>query len=699
MTDCNLNKTHSKDVKYPFTNDAHGFQRIGLVGYHTDAFIQAFDISTYLEYSTIIIASPNIDTLPNSYIFSRVQKVVFVKSRDINDIRKIIDSELYTTENVVTIYETSSDTDNINIQGNLICIYDSYVKESINTFNIVISKLCSNKIRKKIHKYCSVSQIKLLGFDSWSRQLSEIHDDNIMVLNNNGLYECNFTGGLVGSLLELDTFNFKVTPLLETFDKIDKTCKSIVFCGRRGSGLTSMLRTYIKHLGNKYDKCMFACSPLNISHFKNSVLDTGCSFLSAPDINEIINFVKASGNKLLILNENCAQEGNLLKLYNTLVCNRHLLNLTIIMTCQYANSKITKLNHDHFVIFTPHNMTDHKRLFNLIGNYYPSFDLFKRDVEYMGQNPYAMVVNNIDNKNYRDKTFNIKSDDYLLLDNIGIKFTPHELLNKELSVTWTDTKNTDSDICSEWPIILPASPLTLLTGPLDKCFRIFNSYSNHINNMNHSDNNEYLMNVKSCHIFVSPDTDNKIIEEFENANYCVHYGYNIDELREIKTKYLDIAKDKQSTLHICIVTSFLHECARRFLKNIQFQDIIFDNKFSEMCVTVIEPIGSNILSHVVSVKFDLVVTTHTANDGIISELITNYFPSIRSEKFADMINNLYSDDTSELKILSVVTKDDSHVQILKISEQPLNKFTSVPICSRKTTNSLEACFVNLAELN
>ena len=709
MMNCIFNKKTDKNEKYPFASQFDGFYKICLVGYHSDAQATAFDISTYLECSTMVIASPSIDKLPCDYTYSRVKKVIFVKSRELSDIKKVIDVEHSAGNNVVTIYEVTDDTDNINLPGNLICIYDSYIPTSIYLHNIVVSKLCSNKIRKKIHKYCWLSRIKLLGFDTWSSQLSNISDNNVMVLNSIGVYECNFMWGLAGSLVELDVYDFKITSVAEAFDKIDKSSKSIVFCGKRESGIVSTLLTYIKQAGTRYDKCMFACTDRN--ELKDRVIKTGCSFLVKPDINEIVNFVKAEGSKLLVFDDDCAQDKHLLKLYSTLVCNRDLFNLTVVMMCQYANSKITKLNHDHFVMSNPTNMSDHKRLYRLIGNYYPSCDLFKRDLEQMGEDYNAMVVNNVDKKNYKDKTFSTNADDYVLLKDLDVKFTPHELVNEELSVTYVK-KEEVIDVVTEpneeevyfdavtesndlYNLELINYPHTLILGNLDRCFKVFKSYTGCINNKNNlHDKKEYSYIVEN-HVFVSPETDSKMIEELDAANYCVHYGYNIDEFDELMYRHLgDSDNTFINALHICIITSVLSECTRSFFKSKSVQKIIHNGRHFNRCVTVIDPTGKSITESDVVNNFDIVVASY------VSDLKINaYFPTLSGKQFTDMLDEIYCDDESELKVVVSSNQGNKKVRVLKINDTPLHKFSDVLMCDRKITNRLDACFANLSKLS
>lgn len=686
---CISNKKPTSDIKYPFTNQSDGFHKIGLVGYQLDAHITAFDISTYIECDTLIIASPYIDKLPNDYTYSRVKKVIFVKSRELSDIKPIIDVEYSVGNNVATIYEVTDDTD-INLPGNVIYIYDSYIPSSICSHNIIMSKLCSNKIRKKIHKYCWLSEIKLLGFDTWSMQLSNINDNNVMILNSNGVYECNFTRGLVGSLVEFDKYDFKVIPVIDTFDKIDNPNKSIVFCGTRESGIICTLLTYIKQSGTRYDKCMFTCTCSD--ELKKCVVNTGCTLLIKPDIDEIVNFVKADGNKLLIFDDDCAQDKHLLKLYSTMVCNRDLFNLTVVMMCQYASSKIIKLNHDHFVLSNPSNMSDYKRLYNIICNYYPSCDVFKRDLEIMGKDYCAMVVNNIDKKNYKDKTFSVNADHYTLLDDLNVKFTPHTLINDELSSTYV--KNTeDLNRVAETPetieynnelsdIELVDYPQTLILGNRSRCFKVFNAYTILLNSKNNSHCGE-VPYLAECHIFVSPETDNKLIEEFNTANYCVHYGYNADEFCTVM--------EKHEQIHICIITSVLSECTRSFLKNKNVQEALHNGKHYKKCVTIIDPTVKSITDPCVINNFDYVITSY------ISDLKINnaYFQNISIKKFADMLDSIYCEDENELKVLVSHNSGDVKVNIFGINDTDICKFKYSPTCDRKITNRYDACFANL----
>ena len=202
----------------------------------------------------------------------------------------------------------------------------------------------------------------------------------------------------------------------------------------------------------------------------------------------------------------------------------------------------------------------------------------------------------------------------------------------------------------------------------------------HPYSINHSDNEEYITHVKSCHVFVSSDVDNKIIDELTNSNYCVHYGYNIDELCKIKTKYLENTDDKKSTLHICIVMSFVHNCERRFLKSSQFQDIIH----SGICITVIDSVYSNIFSHAVSSKFDIVVA-HIKNIETISDLYSNYSSSA----------DIYCEYNNDMTMPNI---DNMNIQVLKIDSQSLNKFEDVLICNKVITDHLKSCFTDLSEL-
>ena len=713
-------KSNRTVAKRPFIYHSGGFYKIGVLGNHKNVSKLTFDILNYIGCDTVIIASQNINLAYNGN--SSVKKVILVKTCELNEIQKAIDTEKSDNNMIVTIYEMPEKSDiNVNLFGNLICICDSYVSQSVCTYDIIMSNMCPVEINKVVHENCSLGKIKLLEFNELCTIVSDIPSNCIMLLNKNGFYKCDINK----KIIKFNKFKFElieVNNIIDIFDKIDKPNKSIVIHGKRRSGKTNLMWEYITRVGNRYDKCM--CISANNMHrnYYNMVIDSGCSCITKYDIDEIVNFVKSQGNKLLIFDEFNRADKHMHDLYELLVNNLHLFNLTIVAGLQHiTNDKIMKLNHDHFVIFNTQMNSAIKELYNCVGRDYPSCDRFASYVNALGNQYDAMVINNVDNCNYRDNTF-FGYIDLICHIERPFKFTHHKLINEKLSILYEDdtepadlleylnaksnktvsTKFEDSNTLSEssdefssecldecldecsdeysdecsdecsdehvedalhddWAdIFVPFCARMLLLGPLNKCQKIFNSYVDNLNK--HND----ISPIKTHHIFVSPETDSKTIKEYEDAKYCVHYGYNIRDLNDILTaQVVAVANKMENIQHICITTSLVAGCAL-FLKSDCLVDIMCNGKDYNIYVTVINP-TNKLLGLKIRNNFNIVITNHTSDYDIITKVHTNYFGRLLKTQFVDMLDNIYSEDDSELKALVVRRRNDKPVQIIKIN--------------------------------
>jgi len=713
---CNSKVTTVQEVKYPFTYHSDGFYRIGLVGEHKNVHTLALEIATYLEYDTLIIASNTIRKLPDNYSISGASRnIIFSNNSDIYEIQKVINTMSKIYRNVVTICDSFRDTsrnkhsnkNDINLTGHLIYIYGSDIG-SINVNNIVMPKNCSNDIKKRVHVYCNKSDIKLLKFDSFCSQLSDISDANMMVINNSGVYECaDFTDGVL-RCSEIDKLHFETNFIMDVFSKVKNHHKSIVLCGNRGTGKTLFVETYIKYAGTEYDKCMFIDHTSRLSDF---IFSTGCSYISTPDISEIVNFSRSHGKKLLVFDDvYFPSQGGLFTLYSTLVCNRHLLNLTIILSRQPANKPdIFHLKHDHYVIF---RHGDVKNLHNSIGGYYPSFDVFRRDHDIITSNFGAMVINNISTDNYRAKTFAVRADAPSMLYNTQVEFTPHKLINNKLSVTRAnirgcsvpdiysddesrnDSCNSTIQVESEWTKIGMSRtfPHTLITGQFDKCFNVYKSYANHI---------DQYHTISRCHVFVSPEIDNTIIKELDDANCCVHYGYDTDELADILKYQADLNRNKKTTSsHVCVIVPYIHESFNDFLKHTTFHQLIFNGRHNRIYLTLINPTGKSVFPPAMRNNFDFIISNYTSDYNELKILYSfhSMYPTLKI--FTDAIKNTYSTDSNKTMVLvSRSTPCDvkfvNSTKILTIDKHHLNKRNNTHKCNRKYTSSLDKCIGDL----
>lgn len=719
---CSSNETTVKGDIHPFTYHSDGFYKIGLVGDHTNVHTLVSSLATYLKCDTVVLALPNDGNLPENYhlAYSSMEKIILIKSCELNEIQKIVNSLQSVSKNVVTIYKATRYDDAINFAGNLICIYDSYVPMSINKHNIIMPKNCPYKIKKKVHEYCSATtSIRLLSCASFCFQLSNIRENNVMVVNSNASYECNFKDDIC---IKVDTCRIQVNPIIYVFDKIDKPNKSIMLCGARQNGKSTFIMTYIKYMGKRYDKCIYI-APTD-DPFTDYIADTGCTYMKNPDIGEIVSFAKSDGRKLLIFDD-CYYEKSVLTLYKMLVCNRHRLNLTIILATQMANSDIIRLNHDHFVLFNTNNMDEIKQYHSLMGNYYPSFDIFRRDFQQTIVDFNAMVINKIDTPIYYDKTFIVHTEYHSLSNNIDVKFAPHKLSNIQHSIQYSndidyknksDLKKTKTNpgladnrsdcsvssiddrsersisVLNDWSdcgLSNIKTPCILLCGPLNKCFRIFNSYSNYINNSK---------GIKECHVFVSPEVDDEIIEELADANYLIHHGYDILDLMDVVKCASE--SGKSSTYHICIVLSCFSEHMTEFIKSGIFREAVYNGRSYNTCITVINPTEKNILIPPIRAQFEFIATTYTSNREFAKSLYNHYFSHY--SKFTTFINDLDLTHRSDNKLMALCNnmypRSKNGSILLQINEQPLNKFNEIQQCNVNVKNNLDKCFAELDDL-
>ena len=690
---CNSKVTTVQEAKYPFTYHSDGFYRIGLVGEHKNVHTLALEIATYLEYDTLIIASNTIRKLPDNYFISGVSRnVIFSNNSNMDEMQKVIDASSAAHENVVTICDTLQKNKNAaKLTGNLIYIYGTDV-ESMNVNNIVMPKNCPHDVKKRVHVYCDELEIKLLKFDTFCSQLSNIGNTHTMVVNNKGVYDCaNFTEKLL-RCSEIDRLQFEINPIMEVFDRIKNPHKSIVICGPRGSGKTLFIETYIKYAGHGYEKCMF----IDLSNrFSDFILSTGCSCLATPDTDEVINFSRSDGKKLLVLSD--LFKGALSALYySDLVCCRHLLNLTIISIHQ-CPEHIVQLNHDHYVTLRTGQI---KNVHSMYGSYYPSFDVFRRDHDIITSHYGAIVTNNISTNDYRKKTFAVRADVISVSDSIGIKFTPHKLINKELSATWIDTckhqsfnTSSGSGLDDEWHNMIgrvdsfhgSAStsiyPHTLITGRLDKSFTVFKSYANHIGN---------YYKITKCHIFVSAETESDAIKELDNANCCVHYGYDTDELSAIiKHQSVSSGKNMMQPLHVCIIVPHTRAHFRDFVSCPAFEELLLNARHNKICATVVYPIENNIFRPLIRNQFNIVISNYTCDNNVLKMLYSSYFESYPNlNTFIEAMNGTYSSDDNKITVL-VESHRVNYMKTATINKQFLNKHKDTLKCDRKYKSNLD----------